>query len=130
MRQDKEVSMQRLTWLAMATATIVTFVVPAMADEMANGDVYTIGRAETPLPLPLPLNGRAAPSFERASWARAMLRRHGLRHIHGLSRVGDYWEAEARFGGREIVVYLIDGGTLLIHHYSPGSMAAAFGAIR
>ncbi len=71
--------MRRLTWLFVAMAATIVTLVPAMAADMANGDVYTIGKAETPLPLPLPLNGRAAPSFERPSWACDMLHRHGLR---------------------------------------------------
>jgi hypothetical protein len=118
-----------LSWsgIAMVATTVTLVSAMAMATEMANGDVYAIGKAETPLPLPVTVNGRAAPSFERASWARAMLRRHGLRDIRGLSRVGDYWEAEARSGGQQIVVYLINNGMLLIRHYSHGAIAAAFG---
>ncbi len=122
--------MERLTWLAMPMAATTVTLAPAMATEMANGNVDTIGNAETLLQLPPALNGSAAPSFERASWAGAMLRRDGLRDIHGLSRVGDYWEAEALSDGREIVVHLIDSGTLLIQHHSPGALAAALGRTR
>lgn len=120
--------MQRRTWLTLVlvAATVAPF--PAVAARMANGEVYAMGKAEAPLPFPLPLTGRRPPRFERDSWARATLRRHGLADIRGLGRVGDYWEAEARSGGKPVVVYLIDNGALYIRHYSRAAVAATFAA--
>ena len=116
----------RLATVAMAAALGMA-AAPAAARTMAPGDVYAIGQAEAPLPLPIPVTG-ATPRFERARWARAVLRRHGVAEIRGLARIGDYWEAAATEHGRPVVVYLLDNGNLSIRHYSRTAMAATFGA--
>lgn len=114
----------RLATVAMAAALGMA-VAPAAARTMAPGDVYAIGQAEAPLPIPVT---GATPRFERASWARAVLHRHGVAEIRSLARIGDYWEAAATEHGRPIVVYLLDNGNLSIRHYSRAAMAATFGA--
>lgn len=62
-----------------------------------------------------------------ASAARQVLRSRGLADIRHLWRIGDYWESEAQAGGRPVVAYLFDNGTLWLRHYPRAEMRQAFG---
>jgi hypothetical protein len=116
-----------VTTIAMAAAFGMA-APPATAASMPPGAVDAMSARPAPsLPLMPPLNGATPPRFERANWASATLRAHGLRDIRGLARVGDYWEASAVERGRRVVVYLLSDGALDIRPATREAVARAFG---
>jgi hypothetical protein len=66
-------------------------------------------------------DGAGSPPIATDDEARGVLLRHGLSQISELGRVGDYFEANARLGGKPVVAYLFDNGSLKIDRH-PAAM--------